>query len=216
MSSPNQNSRVLAKRPRMARIFLNFCWYGKIEVSVAYVSCKIMSWYTPPYWCWRLAVLSRWEVGKVGRFTAKLSDNMCEMCVIIFVTLSRTLLCWAQSVDLRNPWIALRNLWIHTLRRNPWIAQVSVDLDCLRDLPVLRTGLLHTQLPCSIPPTILSHMFVVPVQLWFLTFCVVFNILCLLLSKFNYLMTAMESESQLVMGLPRFIFYYCNKVIFFY
>ena len=67
---------------------------------------------------------------------------MCEMCVIIFVTLSRTLLCWAQSVDLRNPWIALRNLWIHTLRRNPWIAQVSVDLDCLRDLPVLRTGLL--------------------------------------------------------------------------
>ena len=35
--------------------------------------------------------------------------------------------CWAQSVDLRNPWIALRNLWIHTLRRNPWIAQESVD-----------------------------------------------------------------------------------------
>ena len=30
-------------------------------------------------------------------------------------------------MDLRNPWIALGNLWIHTLRRNPWIAQESVD-----------------------------------------------------------------------------------------
>ena len=36
-------------------------------------------------------------------------------------------ICWAQSVDLRYPWIPLRNLWIHTLRRNPWIAQKSVD-----------------------------------------------------------------------------------------
>ena len=36
-------------------------------------------------------------------------------------------LCWAQSVDRRYPWICLRNLWIHTLRRNPWIAQISVD-----------------------------------------------------------------------------------------
>ena len=35
--------------------------------------------------------------------------------------------CWAQSVDLRDPWIALCNLWIHTLRRNPWIAQESMD-----------------------------------------------------------------------------------------
>ena len=41
-------------------------------------------------------------------------------------------------MDLRNPWIALRNLWNHTLRRNPWIAQESVDLDCLRDLPICR------------------------------------------------------------------------------
>ena len=39
----------------------------------------------------------------------------------------KSYICWAQSVDLRNPWIALRNLWIHTLRRNPWIAQESVD-----------------------------------------------------------------------------------------
>ena len=30
-------------------------------------------------------------------------------------------------MDLRNPWIALRNLRINTLRRNPWIAQESVD-----------------------------------------------------------------------------------------
>ena len=30
-------------------------------------------------------------------------------------------------MDLRCPWISLRNLWIHTLRRNPWIAQESVD-----------------------------------------------------------------------------------------
>ena len=35
--------------------------------------------------------------------------------------------CWAQSVDRRYPWICLRNLWIHTLRRNPLIAQISVD-----------------------------------------------------------------------------------------
>ena len=54
--------------------------------------------------------------------------------------LSCSMLGAISSVDLRNPWIALRNLWIHTLRRNPWIAQESVDLDCLRDLPVLRTG----------------------------------------------------------------------------
>ena len=30
-------------------------------------------------------------------------------------------------MDRRYPWICLRNLWIHTLRRNPWIAQISVD-----------------------------------------------------------------------------------------
>ena len=30
-------------------------------------------------------------------------------------------------MDRRYPWISLRNLWIHTLRRNPWIAQISVD-----------------------------------------------------------------------------------------
>ena len=39
----------------------------------------------------------------------------------------RKLSCWVQSVDRRYPWICLRNLWIHTLRRNPWIAQISVD-----------------------------------------------------------------------------------------
>ena len=61
-------------------------------------------------------------------------------------------------MDLRNPWIALHNLWIHTLRRNPWIAQESVDLDCLRDLPVLRTGLLHTQLHCSITNDIIARL----------------------------------------------------------
>ena len=32
-------------------------------------------------------------------------------------------LCWAQSVDLRDPWIVLRNLWIPSSRRNPWIVQ---------------------------------------------------------------------------------------------
>ena len=55
--------------------------------------------------------------------------------IIIYALLC---ICWAQSVDLRNPWIALRNLWIHALRRNPWIAQESVDLDCLRDLTICR------------------------------------------------------------------------------
>ena len=33
----------------------------------------------------------------------------------------------ARSMDLRDPWIMLHNLWIHTLRRNPLIAQESVD-----------------------------------------------------------------------------------------
>ena len=42
----------------------------------------------------------------------------------------KVILCWAQSVDLADPGIALRNLWILTSRRNPWIAQGS----CLRDL----------------------------------------------------------------------------------
>ena len=28
-------------------------------------------------------------------------------------------------MDRRDPWIALRNLWILTLRRNPWIEQGS-------------------------------------------------------------------------------------------
>ena len=51
------------------------------------------------------------------------ADNV-NKCIIL--GLGRCI-CWAQSVDLRNPWIALRNLWIHTLRRNPWIAQESVD-----------------------------------------------------------------------------------------
>ena len=33
------------------------------------------------------------------------------------------LYCWVQSMDLRDPLIALCNLWIPSLRRNPWIAQ---------------------------------------------------------------------------------------------
>ncbi len=48
-------------------------------------------------------------------------------------------ICWGQSVDLRNPWIALRNLWIHTLHRNPLIAQESVDRST--DLSVLCNNL---------------------------------------------------------------------------
>ena len=36
-------------------------------------------------------------------------------------------------------WIALRNLWIHTLRRNPGIAQESVDRST--DLSVLCNNL---------------------------------------------------------------------------
>ena len=32
-------------------------------------------------------------------------------------------ICWAQSMDLHNPWIAQRKTWIHTLRDNPWIAR---------------------------------------------------------------------------------------------
>ena len=35
--------------------------------------------------------------------------------------------CWAQSVDLRYPWICLRNLWIHSLRRNLWMFAQSMD-----------------------------------------------------------------------------------------
>ena len=48
------------------------------------------------------------------------------LIVIVPSKLVLSYVCWAQSVDLRNPWIALRNLWIHTftLRRNPWIAQI--------------------------------------------------------------------------------------------
>ena len=30
-------------------------------------------------------------------------------------------ICWAQSMDLRNLWIALREAWIHALRDDPWI-----------------------------------------------------------------------------------------------
>ena len=33
---------------------------------------------------------------------------------------------WAQSVDLHDPWIAPRNLWILTSRRNPWIDNKSL------------------------------------------------------------------------------------------
>ena len=44
--------------------------------------------------------------------------------------------CWAQYVDLPNPWIVLRNLWILSSRRNPWIAQGR----CLCDLWILRIG----------------------------------------------------------------------------
>ena len=30
-------------------------------------------------------------------------------------------ICWAQSMDLRNPWIALHEAWIRALRDDPWI-----------------------------------------------------------------------------------------------
>ena len=82
--------------------------------------------------------------------------------------------------------IALRNLWIPSSRRNPWIAQGS----SLRDLPILRTAppAASGTSTGSIPPTILSRQFVVPIQ----NFCVVFNVqLCPLLSKFKYFVTAM-------------------------
>ena len=32
-------------------------------------------------------------------------------------------ICWPQSMDLDNPWIAQRKPWIHTLRDNPQIAR---------------------------------------------------------------------------------------------
>ena len=35
--------------------------------------------------------------------------------------------CWAQSVDMRDPWISLRNLWIASSRRNPWMFAQSMD-----------------------------------------------------------------------------------------
>ena len=42
--------------------------------------------------------------------------------------------CWAQSVDMRDPWISLRNLWIASSRRNPWISAQTMDdngsIDC--------------------------------------------------------------------------------------
>ena len=43
--------------------------------------------------------------------------------------------CWVQSVDLRDPWIGLRNLWIPRSSRHPWIAQVSLaqSMDFLYD-----------------------------------------------------------------------------------
>ena len=41
-------------------------------------------------------------------------------------------LCWVLSMDLRDPWIALHDLWIRSSRRNPSIAQGS----CLRDRPI--------------------------------------------------------------------------------
>ena len=30
-------------------------------------------------------------------------------------------ICYAQTVDRDNPWIALRKPWIHALQNNPWI-----------------------------------------------------------------------------------------------
>ena len=35
--------------------------------------------------------------------------------------------CLAQSVDMRDPWISLRNLWIASSRRNPWMFAQSMD-----------------------------------------------------------------------------------------
>ena len=42
--------------------------------------------------------------------------------ISVITTFLGWLCCWAQSVDLRDPWIGLCNLWILTSRRNPWIA----------------------------------------------------------------------------------------------
>ena len=60
-------------------------------------------------------------------WVVKIATLSCKLCGLLKTTDIRRSNCWAQSVDLRNPWIALCNLWIHTLRRNPWIAQESVD-----------------------------------------------------------------------------------------
>ena len=46
-------------------------------------------------------------------------------------------MCWEQSVDMQDPWISLRNLWIPSSRMNPWIAQKSVDRAGY-DLPIYR------------------------------------------------------------------------------
>ena len=43
------------------------------------------------------------------------------VCLVSVVV--RRYICWAQSMDLYNPWIAQRKPWIHTLRDNPWIAR---------------------------------------------------------------------------------------------
>ena len=68
--------------------------------------------------------------------------------IIIYALLC---ICWSQSVDLHNPWIAcaicgsMLCAGIHGLRRNLWISIVARSTD----LPVLRTGLLHTQHPLA-------------------------------------------------------------------
>ena len=65
---------------------------------------------------------------------SKLSINLCHTWAIIRVNASFTAGVPVYLLDLADPWIALRNLWILTSRRNPWIAQGS----CLRDLWILR------------------------------------------------------------------------------
>ena len=60
-------------------------------------------------------------------------------------------MCWAQSVDLRYPWICLRNRWIYSLRRNPWIFAQSMDY-VERSSSVVECRTRNRESPGSNPP----------------------------------------------------------------
>ena len=65
----------------------------------------------------------KWLCLRDGKVTVV--NTLLLYCVYIYTQVPRAgmYICYAQTMNLCNPWIVLRKVTILTLRKNPWIAQ---------------------------------------------------------------------------------------------